>query len=539
MAGTWRAVESLRKAFDVAVRRGRLDLLRSVCCKGEKHLSDHVRTAIPEPRQAEHWHLEALAYYWTGDRQRLFFVLKEMRSCGVMPPESAYASLIEISLEGRQANMAQATLVEALRAGYTMKEAACEEVFKICLHSGSYPGCRAIYEALRENEVFIESVYRKIVWLSGKYGDLRLAKDSFAELNARGIDGDEEMYIALILAFARQNDFVNAFAAFDEMRLKRIEPSARTWHTMIEVQSRVGNMDSMTALYEEALRSKVKSLYSLIEVHNAYLTGVYRCTADTRLMEKAFNDISEKYGLEPNRSSYSIMIKAYVRSREYQQAKEALLRCVEAGIEPNYHMSTTLLSMYGRAGDVRAAEELFAGLRESRVKLNSFHYSTMIGLLRRHGEVAKAMELVNSLNLMQIPKDEMLSASIIDLHGNNSRLSSAVEVFQEAPVRTVVIYEAIMRACIEAGDYEQGSKFFTEMVSKNIEPRKHTYHLGLKLARETEDVEFRNYLSRGIGVLVEDATAPVRHAQDASKASRMVFHDALGPRTSKMLNIGS
>lgn len=105
-------------------------------------------------------------------------------------------------------------------------------------------------------------------------------------------------------------------------RVKRIEPSARTWHTMIEVQSRVGNMDAMTALYEEALRSNAKSLYSLIEVHNAYLAGLYRCTSDTRLMEKAFKDISEKYGLEPNRSSYSIMIKAYVRSREYEQAKE-------------------------------------------------------------------------------------------------------------------------------------------------------------------------------------------------------------------------
>mmetsp|Transcript_43984 Transcript_43984/g.171760 ORF Transcript_43984/g.171760 Transcript_43984/m.171760 type:complete len:436 (+) Transcript_43984:480-1787(+) len=435
--------------------------------------------------------------------------------------------------------MAQATLVEALRAGYRMQDAACEEVFNICHNSGSYPGCCAIYEALRENGMFIESVYKKMVWLSGKYGDLRIAKDSFAELNARGIDSDEEMYIALILAFARHNDFVNAFAAFDEMRVKRIEPSARTWHTMIEVQSRVGNMDAMTALYEEALRSNAKSLYSLIEVHNAYLAGLYRCTSDTRLMEKAFKDISEKYGLEPNRSSYSIMIKAYVRSREYEQAKKALLRCIEAGIEPNYQMSTTLLSMYGRVGDVRAAEDLFAGLREGSVKLNSFHYSTMIGLLRRHGEIAKAMELVNSLNQMQIPIDEMLSASIIDLHGNNSSLSSAMEVFQQAPVRTVIIYEAIMRACIAVGEYARGVKFFSEMVGKNIRPRKQTYYLGFKLARGTEDVEFQNYLTRGIAVLVENAATPVKDAQAVSKASRMCLHNAVESRTNKMLNMGS
>ncbi|KAL3694877.1 hypothetical protein R1sor_008528 [Riccia sorocarpa] len=232
----------------------------------------------------------------------------------------------------------------------------------------------------------------------------------------------------MIQEFGNQGDLQGAFAAFRSMEGAGVKPDMYTYRTLIDACAHQGDAARASAVFKEIIRSGNKpNVYvynSLMNVHAGDTDTVWQIYEDMR-----------RLGLEPDLTTYNIMLKSCSVSKSAERAK-TLYRDIEngaaaTGLKLDVFTYTTAIHIFGEARMWDLALKVKEDMLASRVTPNVITWTALIGACANVGMVEQAFKIFS----------EMLASGCLP---------------------NAQTYNMLINACCEANQHDRAFQLFKE-----------------------------------------------------------------------------
>lgn len=197
---------------------------------------------------------------------------------------------------------------------------------------------------------------------------------------------------------------------------------------------------------------------------NALLGACNNCKEFDRV-PVLFNELPEKYGFEPDRFSYGMLIKAYCEMGSFEMGMEKMNEMQEKGIDSDAISFTTILHSFYKHGKIDDAEKFWDEMVNKKgCKPNVGSYNVRLSQI--HGEKPEIVKaLIEEMKNAGIKPDIITRNYLITCYCKNDMMDEAVEAFDEvlrgkgqrpnaATFRTMVFYSC------KKGRYVKAYKIF-------------------------------------------------------------------------------
>jgi len=235
-------------------------------------------------------------------------------------------------------------------------------------------------------------------------------------------------------------------------------PSRRAYQKHLAFYAARGNKERVYSMWVEYIeRFRADETLNIFEGSDtfAHLLHVHAVNAEPQEAQKIFDDMKDKFKIEPSIYTWNILLNAYVKADDYDGAI-ATFDNICAVTKPDKYSYGTLMQMVGARGDLGLTVELYRRARASGVRAN----------------------------------DAMLN-SLVDAYCLNDNFKEAEDVCAHAAKKGIVTtrlwnkllyYQAVRR------DLASINRILNIMADKNIPYNQYTYQqllLGLALCRQS------------------------------------------------------
>ncbi|KAI0388838.1 hypothetical protein F5Y17DRAFT_451409 [Xylariaceae sp. FL0594] len=236
-------------------------------------------------------------------------------------------------------------------------------------------------------------------------------------------------------------------------------PSRRAYQKHLAFYAARGDKDRVYSLWIEYIeRFKTDETVDIFEGSDTFshLLHVHAVNAEPAEAQKIFDDMRNKFQIDPSVYTWNILLNAYVKADDYDGAI-ATFENLCAATKPDKYSYGTIMQMAGERGDLGLTVELYRRARVSGVKAN----------------------------------DAMMH-SLVDAYCQNDSFKEAEDVCTHAASKGIVTtrlwnrllyYQAVRR------DLASINRILNTMADKNIPYNQYTYQqllLGLALCRQSQ-----------------------------------------------------
>lgn len=220
-------------------------------------------------------------------------------------------------------------------------------------------------------------------------------------------------------------------------------------------------------------------------------------------------DHISQMGLTPDLTSYTVLLKSCIRTRNFQIGKLLHSKLNESPLEPDTIVLNSLISLYAKMGSPETAQKIFENMGEKRDLVS---WSAMISCFAHCGmELESVFTFFDMVEFGEYPNQFCFSAviqaccskelgwiglvifgfviktgyfesdicvgcALIDLFTKGfSDLRSAKEVFDRMPERNVVTWTLMITRFSQLGAARDAVRLFLEMVSVGFVPDRFTF----------------------------------------------------------------
>ena len=138
----------------------------------------------------------------------------------------------------------------------------------------------------------------------------------------------------------------------------------RAYEKFLTRFARLGDVKAVLGLWERFMQQHPEMIHSNRGWHS--LLNVYAQTANPRAVEAELSKMKEKYGIDPDTSSYNVLLKAYVRTDDYARVLVAFDR-IRSMTTPDAWTYSHVMAMAGKKGDLDKTIDLFTELQKKKV----------------------------------------------------------------------------------------------------------------------------------------------------------------------------
>jgi len=302
---------------------------------------------------------------------------------------------------------------------------------------------------------------------------------------------DARTYTSLISTVARRDTLASgskdpdlAFTLFDEMIYEcGIQPNGMTYCALIDVCGRCGRSDLALKVLRMMLRQREVKKQSHFASDNefehevgAWSAAINACGKAGRLDTaiRIFHSMRSKFGVKPNIITCGCLMDCLLKSKKTNYLEEALNILVymqEEGLEPSEVMYTSLITSAGRLArtENKKRGELVLTDFGDRTQRNTQGKMRMKAL-----DVYE--ELLLSLTNIKHQSKNKLKTKTSDASNN---LIKAFLVFQEMTATgadpDIACYNALLRACAEAGDIPKLREVMWRIKSDGLIPNENSW----------------------------------------------------------------
>ncbi len=239
-------------------------------------------------------------------------------------------------------------------------------------------------------------------------------------------------------------------------------PSRRAYQRHLGFYAARGNKERVYSLWTEYVeRFRDDPTVNIFDINEgsdtfAHLLQVHAVNAEPEEAQRIFNDMTNKFKLQPSIYDWNILLNAYVKADDYTGSIATFNRLCQA-TKPDKYSYGTMMQMVGSRGDLAFTVDLYRRARNSGVFAN----------------------------------DAMLS-SLIDAYCQNDLFKEAEDVCSRASTKGIIAtrmwnkllyYNALRR------DLASINKILNTMADKNVPYNQFTYQqllLGLALCRQSQ-----------------------------------------------------
>lgn len=253
--------------------------------------------------------------------------------------------------------------------------------------------------------------YNTLIYIASQVSEVRIAKQLYHDLVAKGLQPDAYTYSILLTSLGRMGDVEGIERILDQLQqMKHVTNSTVIWNAVISAYAMNGIMDKATSMFNDMhsvlrwkwsrgrRRQKTDSANDeddLVDSPNAPPADEesFRIYIEAKLREKRIDEALRlldemiQYGLRPNAALYNSFFACFVKPDHDDKAGSAsylgsdptekaahidivrrLYRSMEnLQITPNSDTMYTLVSALLDLGDIRFALETFAKLSNQRI----------------------------------------------------------------------------------------------------------------------------------------------------------------------------
>ncbi|KAL5739474.1 hypothetical protein ACOSQ2_028654 [Xanthoceras sorbifolium] len=222
--------------------------------------------------------------------------------------------------------------------------------------------------------------------------------------------------------------------------------------------------------------------------------------------------------MEPDEFTYGSVLKACAGQQALGYGMEIHNRIIKSGMGLNLFVASALVHMYCKCGTMEEAQKIhdrtkeqymvswnaiisgFSELKQSENAQKYFSWMLEMGLQPDNFTYATVLDTCGNLAIVglgkqlhaQIIKQELLSdvyiaSTLVDMYSKCGNMQDSHRVFEKAPKRDFVTWNAMICGYAHHGHGEEALKIFENMVSQNIKPNHATFisvlracaHMGL------------------------------------------------------------
>ncbi|KAK8861230.1 hypothetical protein IAR55_002049 [Kwoniella newhampshirensis] len=287
---------------------------------------------------------------------------------------------------------------------------------------------------------------------------------------------------------------------------------------------------------------------------DAYATMIAssKDTTDDALVARELFEESQAMGVKPHLYLYNTIISKLSKARKAEVALELFLRMKEEGIRPSSVTYGAVINACCRVGDAQSAETLFEEMASQpnfRARVPPFN-TMMQFYLQTQPNRDRVLHYFNALRRAQVPPSahtykllldayatlnpinldsmervfaELVAdrhvhvqgthwASLITAHGIYANdLTRAVEIFDSAPSREAVVWEAMLNVLSQRGTVEELENMRKRMIESGAQPTAYVYNVLINGYARGGNIEKAREIFESMGDSITGVAAPNNH----------------------------
>ncbi|KAI0011026.1 hypothetical protein F4779DRAFT_575625 [Xylariaceae sp. FL0662B] len=123
-----------------------------------------------------------------------------------------------------------------------------------------------------------------------------------------------------------------------------------------------------------------------------YLLQVHSARGEIEEVKRIFNDISDKFGIQPNTTCWNVLLNAHARVGDYDGAISTFLRLL-AAVKPDSFSYGAIMQMAGNRGDLGFTVDLYRRARSTGIVINDVILGALVDAYCQNEQFQEAQDV--------------------------------------------------------------------------------------------------------------------------------------------------
>lgn len=239
---------------------------------------------------------------------------------------------------------------------------------------------------------------------------------------------------------------------------------------------------------------------------------IYACQMQTPISKAAhwFAARMGQHGFKCSITMFNRLISLCMEKSEIEEAKRWWHSIHKSGVEPNRTTYDIMIRSCAAAGDASAAEGWLKLMAQAQTKVTSPEaFNSVINSCARAGQLAKAEHWFKCMYQSGIQPDERTYNYLMHACGRSQQPELAKQWYNHMKLKgfrpDMITFSTLISSCAKAGNVDLASRWLEEMVKCGYRPNAMCYNCLLRACTVNNDVQKALHVWK---VLVSNALAP-------------------------------
>eukprot|EP01018_Ginkgo_biloba_P019332 Gb_33828 [translate_table: standard] len=167
---------------------------------------------------------------------------------------------------------------------------------------------------------------------------------------------------------------------------------------------------------------------------------------------------------EPNVVSWTVMIAAYARHGQAEEALTLYYHMHRAGVQPNKFTLASVLPACANLAALEHGKKIHEEIIIRGFQSNVFVGSGLVDMYVKCGRINNARQVFDKMS----ERDVVSWNAMIAGYAMNGHVDEALNLFQKMPQRNVVSWNALIAGFAQSGHFEESLKLFEKMPERDV-----------------------------------------------------------------------
>ncbi|KAG6578527.1 Pentatricopeptide repeat-containing protein, mitochondrial, partial [Cucurbita argyrosperma subsp. sororia] len=237
---------------------------------------------------------------------------------------------------------------------------------------------------------------------------------------------------------------------------------------------------------------------------NAIITACEQNESDWETLSHFASMLRTK--MEPDEFTYGSVLKACAGQQAFNTGMEVHGRIIKSGMGLDMFVGSALVDMYCKCGMMEEAEKIhyrleeqtmvswnaiisgfslqkksedsqrfFSHMLEMGVEPDNFTYATVLDACANLATVGLGKQIHAQIIKLELQSDVYITSTLVDMYSKCGNMHDSLLMFQKAPKRDSVTWNAMICGCAHHGLGEEALEIFEHMLLENMKPNHATF----------------------------------------------------------------